>query len=179
MTEGGGNDWNTDDIESVDMNWNTPTGWTDSVSGMFEGLINFDSTEKLFIGDISPAIPDDSNEYIDTDRYHMLSFGIVGNNPNQEVAIGTCAMYIKWIDSSDEEYGWYNLLQNTGYSVGNGWDMWSTVGPVDLDSVSSFEWGNDDAKELWIRFQAGATSLPVVIPIDIRIGWIRLEESAQ
>lgn len=160
------------------MSWNTAKGWTDSVSGMFEGVMNYGSTSGFIIGDISLAIPDDFTEYIDTDRYHMLSFGIVCNNPNHPTIIGTCVMHIKWKDSNDVWHGWYNLLEGTNYSVGNGWDMWSTVGPVDLDNVSGLEWNSDDAKELWIRFQAGFPSFPV-FPVDIRIGWIRLEESAQ
>jgi len=175
MNEEKDNAWNTNDIEAVAMNWNTVKGWTDSVSGMFEGVIDYDTSSVYLLGDISLAIPNDSTRYIDTDTYHMLSFGMVGNNPNQPT-LGACAMHIRWIDSNDDTLGWCNLL-GSNYSVGNGWDSWGTVGPVDLDSIDNLEWGSNDAKELWISFRSGI-HFPFD-PVNIRIGWIRLEESVQ
>lgn len=174
-------DWNTNDIESIECNW-SDTSWTDSVSGMFEGILEFDSTAYYhFRGDISLAIPDSASKYIDTEKYHMLSFGITVNNPNR-LDDNACAMHIKWVDDADSTYGWSNLLTGTGYHVGNGWDRWSTVGPIDLRSDTSLHWGDGDARELWLRFQYRITLQPEPIdtlPLDVRIGWIRLEESAQ
>ncbi|MEN8207709.1 MAG: hypothetical protein ABFR50_00505 [Candidatus Fermentibacteria bacterium] len=57
----------------------------------------FDSTAAYhFIGDISLAIPDSVSKYIDTEKYHMLSFGITVNNPNT-LSDNACAMRIGWI----------------------------------------------------------------------------------
>ena len=173
MTEGGSNDWNTDDIEAVAENWNTSTGWTDSVSGMFEGVINYNSSTNWFIGDISLAVPQDST--INSDLYHMLSIGMVGNNLNQQGS-EACEMRIGWKDSHNQLHGWYDLLGSN--SIGNGWDQYSAIGPIDLNDIDSLNWGNDDASELWLRMQDEATLVDPPVPVDIRIGWIRLEESA-
>ena len=174
-------DWNTDDIEAVAINWDTTsTGWTDSVSGMFEGVINYDPVGYPFRGDISLAIPDDSTEYIDTDRYHILTFGIVADNPNQ-LGDDACAMFINWTDSADSSSGWKKLLYSAN-QVGNGWDEWGIVGPIDLDTLSGLGWDDDStlyAQELWFRFQAGEGTGPgSPDSISVRIGWVRLEESA-
>ncbi|MCK5116898.1 MAG: hypothetical protein KAR44_09885, partial [Candidatus Aegiribacteria sp.] len=179
MTEGGNNDWNTNDIEAIALNW-SDTSWTDSVSGMFEGVVDYDTSIGWFKGSISLAIREDSTEYIDTDRYHMLSFGIVANNPNT-TGDNACAMHIKWIDSADTSpYGWVNLLSEHGYHVGNGWDRWATVGPINLNNIHGLHWSDDSlfVKELWILMQGSGTSIDPPAPVDIRIGWIRLEESA-
>ena len=178
MTEGGSNDWHTADIEAVAENWNTSTGWTDSVSGMFEGMINYDTTTGWFKGEISLAIPEDSTEFIDTDRYHILSFGIVANNPNT-LSNNACEMFINWTDSADSTYGWKNLLYSTNH-IGNGWDEWGIVGPIDLDTLSGLGWGVDTiyAQELWLLMQGSGTVIDPPAPVDIRIGWVRLEESA-
>ncbi|MCK5117518.1 MAG: hypothetical protein KAR44_13030, partial [Candidatus Aegiribacteria sp.] len=181
MTEGGSNDWNTDDIEAIAENWNTSTGWTDSVSGMFEGVIDFDTLTEYFEGEISLAIPDSVSKYINTGTYHMLSFGIVVNNPNT-LSDNACSMKIAWRDALNNWNDYVGLLAGTGYHVGNGWDRWSVIGPIDLKADTSLHWGNGTAKELWIRFQYRITIQPEpldTLPLDIRIGWIRLEESAQ
>jgi len=111
----------------------------------------------------------------------MLSFAITVDNPNR-LDDNACAMLIKWIDSADSSPGWVSFLSEPGYHIGNGWDRWSVIGPIDLDSTSSLGWGNGTAKELWIRFQYSITPQPEpldTLPLDIRIGWVRLEESAQ
>ncbi len=170
-------DWHTDDIETIAWNW-SDTSWTDSVSGMFEGVINYDSIVFPFRGDISLAIPEDSTEYIDTDKYHMLSFGIVGINPEYPDRPKSCIMFFGWKDDENNWHDWQRLLKNTAYSVGNGWDQWRTIGPIDLNDIDSL-WSTEDAVELWLRFQSGnPDSLENPDPIHIRIGWVRLEESA-
>ena len=167
--------WHTGDIEAVAENWDNWTGWTDSVSGMFEGVIKYVPPGMPFHADISLAIPDSSDIYIDTDKYHMLSFGIVGNNLNS--AGGAFAMHIRWRDAHGALHGWNNLLGGD-YSVGNGWDEYSVIGPIDLKADTSLHWGNDDASELWLSLRSGCPFTPG-IPIDVRIGWFRLEESGQ
>jgi len=110
----------------------------------------------------------------------MLSFGITVNNPNR-LDDNACAMYIGWTDSADSSFGWVNLLNITSSHVGNGWDRWSVIGPIDLKADTSLHWGADTsyAQELWFRIQGAGSVVKPPEPVDIRIGWVRLEESAQ
>ena len=171
--------WNTSDIEAVANNWyTTATGWTDSVSSMFEGVVLSDSVTHNYTADLSLSIPNGSTRYIDTDLYHMLSFGIVGYNPNPQPG-GAFGLYVQWRDSLGAASGWKNLLAGTGYAVGNGWDQYAVVGPIDLDDVTALGWGSGKAAELWLRISAGPPPRPYPYdPIDVRIGWVLLEESA-
>ncbi len=173
-------DWHTNDIEAINLDWDTTSaGWTDSVSGMFEGMMNLHIASNDFRGSISLAIPEDSTEYIDTDKYHMLSFGIVGINPEYPNRPKACIMLIGWRDDEDIWHDWEKPLINTAFSIGKGWDEWCTIGPIDLNDIDSLHWGDYDASELWLRFQSGnPDSLENPDPIHIRIGWVRLEESA-
>ncbi|RKZ07589.1 hypothetical protein DRQ25_11220 [Candidatus Fermentibacteria bacterium] len=174
--------WHTGDIDAIDFNWDTTsTGWTDSVSGMFEGVLDYDTSTGWFKGAISLAIPDSVSKYINTGTYHMLSFGIVVNNPNT-LSDNACNMKFAWRDALNNWNDYVGLLAGTGYHVGNGWDRWSVIGPIDLKADTSLHWGDGNAKELWIRFQYSITPQPEpldTLPLDIRIGWVRLEESAQ
>jgi len=172
--------WNTSDIEAVANNWDTTaTGWTDSVSGMFEGVVLYDSITHNYTADLSLSIPDTSTRYIDTDIYHMLSLGIVGYNPYPDPG-GAFGLYVQWRDSTGTPSGWKNLLAGTDYAVGNGWDQYAVVGPIDLDDVSGLGWGSGTASELWLRVSAGPPPRPYPYdPIVVRIGWVLLEESAQ
>jgi hypothetical protein len=172
--------WNTSDIEAVANNWDTTsTGWTDSVSGMFEGVVLYDdSVTDDYRADISLAIPSSPSSYIDTDLYHMLSLGIVGYNPNPQPG-GAFGLYVQWRDSHGTLSDWKNLLEGTDYAVGNGWDQYTTIGPIDLDSVSELGWGSDKASALWLRINVSLPQGSPPDPIDVRIGWAKLEESAQ
>ena len=169
--------WNTADIEAVGLNWDTTsTGWTDSVSGMFEGVINYDTTLEDFRGTISLTIPQDST--IDSDMYHMLSFGVTVNNPNEPVGDGACSILLRW-RKSNGTWGcsWYGVM-GPSYYVSNGWAGWSEIGPIDLNDIDSLHWSDDDVSELWLMFKAACPFTPG-FPKDIRIGWIKLEESEQ
>ena len=152
------------------------TGWTDSVSGMFEGVIEFDSTLLFpFRGVISLAIPDTANKYIDAARYHMLSLGVTIDNPFVQESSSACSLLLRWWDSNGEPgCSWYGCMP--GYTVSNGWAGWSEIGPIDLNDIDSLNWGDDDVSELSLMFQAGD---PTIWPADslfsVRVGWIRLE----
>lgn len=171
--------WHTNDIDSVALNWDrTATGWTDSVSGMFEGVVMYDdSVTNDYRADISLAIPASPSQYIDTDLYHMLSLGIVGYNPYPDPG-GAFGLYVQWRDSTGYLIDWKNLLDGTDYAVGNGWDQYAVVGPIDLDDVTDLNWGSGKASELWIRIEVGLPPWIDPEPIDVRIGWVKLEESA-
>ena len=179
MDEDTSHAWNTSDIDSVALNWDTTSsGWTDSVSGMFEGVVLYDdSVTDDYRADISLAIPTSPSQYIDTDLYHMLSLGIVGYNPNPQPG-GAFGLYVQWRDSLGAASGWKNLLAGTGYAVGNGWDQYAVIGPIDLDDVIDLVWGSDKASALWLRIYSGLPPWGTPDPIDVRIGWIKLEESA-
>ncbi len=72
-------------------------------------------------------------------------------------------MFINWTDNADSSYGWNNLFYSTNH-IGNGWDSWTIVGPIDLDTLTGLGWDDDTtlcAQELWFRFQAGG-----VAPLD-------------
>ncbi len=170
--------WHTDDIDTIGLDWDTTaTAWTDSVSGMFEGIIDSDSLVESIYGAISLFVSDDSTEYIDPELYHMLSLGITVNNPNTEGSIGSL-LYMKWKDD-EGTWGsdWTNVLFQTGHFVLNGWDKWQTIGPVDLNDFASLDWGDDDVSELWLRVSPPLDSVSRPDPVDIRIGWVKLEES--
>jgi len=158
------------------------TGWTDSVSGMFEGSIRFDPGGNFdFKGDILLSVPEDTSQFIDTDRYHLFSMGIAVNN-SWRADDNPCAVLIEWTDASDSSYGWKNLLGST-WPISNGWDGYTIIGPIDLDLVGDSSWTDDYMSAIRLRFQSNAQlyPLPPDAPdsIDIRIGWIRLEESGQ
>ena len=179
MEEDSTDAWFTSDIEGIALNW-SDSAWTDSVSGMFEGSIRFDSSGSVdFRGDIYLSIPDDTSQYIETDRYHMLSMGIAVNNPWRRDN-NPCSIFIDWTDTENSSPGWSNLL-GSNFSLDNGWDGWRIVGPIDLDSIAGSEWADNDVTELRMRFQSNAQfySIPPDYPdsIDVRIGWMRLEEA--
>ena len=87
-------------------------------------------------------------------------------------------MKIAWRDAHNQWHGYAGLLGSTGYHVGNGWDGWSEIGPIDLNDIDSLHWSDDDVSELWLMFKAACPFTPG-FPKDIRIGWIKLEESEQ
>ena len=168
--------WNTDDIEAVSLNWDTTsTGWTDSVSGMFEGVIEYDSSGNVFEGAVSLAIPADS--LINSDLYHMLSLGVAVHNPNTSGNVA-CQMRVGWRDEEDDWHD-YVIFTDPNNHVDNGWDGWSVLGPLDLDTLSTLNWGTEDASELWLKVRAYLPPSTRPRPIDVRIGWVKLEESQQ
>jgi hypothetical protein len=178
MTEADTLDWHTTDITEVSGDWDTSqsTGWTDSVSGMFEGALKYDFNADRYTGDISLAIPSNPSAYIDTDLYHILSIGMVGING--DLGDESCAVWVRWKDSQGSWHGW----AETTLEAGNGRDAWEELGPIDLDDVSGLSWGGDAASDLELRFyHDGFGPSPPIDPHDtgIRIGWVKLEESAQ
>ena len=165
--------WHTDDIDEIDLDWDT-TAWTDSVSGMFEGILYSGSPADSVHGAISLAIPEDS--LLDSDKYHMLSLGITVNNPNISTFVA-CKLYIGWMEDDSTWHDYVKITGSVNY-VRNGWQNWMIVGPLDLDGFGSLDWGDEDVSEIWLRLSALADSVSSPDPVDVRIGWVRLEESA-
>ena len=111
MSEGGSNDWNTDDVVDISARW-LSSAWTDSVSGMFEGALDTTISGSLMKGNIQLAIPEDT--YFDSDDYFMLSFAGVSNNPMVSSSTDGCAIHIGFSDTTSTDITWANLSAATG-----------------------------------------------------------------
>ena len=168
-------DWHTNDISAIDGLWKA-TGFTDSISGMFEGALDPAISGTLFRGDISLAIPEDST--ISTDDFYNLSFGAVCMNPNSNATTAAGSiLHLWWIDSAGDTLT-ANLSNEIEIgAIRNGSDQWNTYGPLDLSTVSGLGWDNEEASEFWFSFRSGKPESPEVPkPIDIRVGWVKLTE---
>ncbi len=164
--------WNTDDIDYVWGLWDAG-GWTDSVSGVFEGVLAVppDSVE-LYSASLELHVASDTARWIDTERYHLLTFTGLSNNPNIDQPSNGCGWNIGWVDASGDTT-WHNFSATYG-GLGDGWQQWQEMGPVDMDTLG---WSDEPVQSLMMRFRTGkALPPPLLQPIDIRIGEIRLTE---
>jgi hypothetical protein len=80
-------------------------------------------------------------------------------------------------------YRYFNLLLNheRSLNLGSGRDQWRVLGPIDLNDVDNLSWGDGGlAEELELSIRGGLPSPPPagIQQVGIRIGWVRLEESA-
>jgi hypothetical protein len=168
--------WHTDDIVAIGGEWQS-AGFTDSISGMFEGVLSTAISGSLLIGDVSLNV--DENLPIDTDLYRNLSFAAVCMNPNPNATPEAGAVaHLWWIDSSGDTT---SAVNNSSFdeigAIRNGNTEWRECGPLDLSSVNGLNWSDADAVELWLSFRTGKPNPPAVPqPVDIRIGWIKLTE---
>ena len=142
----------------------------------FDAIEQYTTAESLYYESdsisIRTTIVDDLA--VNTDNHPFLWFYEVYDEANSKQGRHAVEDTLPWND-------YVGLLAGTGYHVGNGWDRWSVIGPIDLKADTSLHWGTGTAKELWIRFQFGFEGIVPGSPepIDVRIGWFRLEESAQ
>ncbi len=137
--------WKTFDIDSLTGCWG---GYTDSISGMFEGVLsNPTQSNHLYLNTGTG-----SSEYIDADRFH--NFWIAGRSER------TVTMGVYWIDSHD----------NTGYiAVVDTLEATAADhGPYDLSALSE-DW-TGDIRKLWLEFHGSNVSS------NVRIGWVKLTE---
>jgi len=171
MTEGGSNPWHTDDITDVALYWDN-TAWTDSVSGMFEGVLEPPPFgEQFFRGDIILDMPGNQNGWINADEYQMISLSGVCNNPNIYQPFNGCGFFLFWRDRTQTLY-FHNISSEMG-GLGDGWDQWKVFDPIDMNGVSGW---SGMIHDIGLRFQVSIPDPPQIIqPIDLRIGWIRLE----
>jgi len=174
MMESGDSAWQTYDIEAIDGDW-LSSAWTDSVGGMFEGALDRTSQSNPIPGSISLAIPENSGRWIDSDTYRMLSFAGVWYTP--DYSPGTeMPTFIMWRDSQGEYSDWHNISSVVS-SLTNGWNQFHTSGPLDLTTlVDDVPWSDNSIQELWLRFQMGKPD-PITSDPQIRLSWVRLEES--
>ncbi|MCD6587570.1 MAG: hypothetical protein J7K88_03370 [Candidatus Fermentibacteraceae bacterium] len=142
--------WYTNDIDTLTGCWG---GYTDSISGMFEGVLSNPTTANALYLNTGTG----SSDYIDADRFHNLS--LAGMSETKTV------ITVHWLDSHE----------NTGYiALTNPADTLRSVaadlGPWDLTSLSGSWTG--DMQMFWLQF----TSPNSMSPADVRIGWVKLTE---
>ena len=139
--------WHTSDIDSL-VGWRMDSTLTDSISGMFEGVIpNPSNTNRVYLS-VHRLKP------INPDRYSMLSLAGIALERSLSV-------YLGWRNEEDSVY-----VVDTGVDIGTDW---VEATPVSIDSISG-AWDNDDIKEIWLEFRG--TNLNT----SVRLGWIKLTE---
>ncbi len=58
--------------------------------------------------------------------------------------------------------------------------MYYSISPREINQYFvSLDWGDEDATELRLKISALGNTESIPDPIDVRIGWVRLEESGQ
>jgi hypothetical protein len=140
--------WYTYDIDSL-QHWES-SDYTDSITGMFEGVIDGDSffTNRLYL-----HMPTDSSDYLDGDTYNQFSL------------VGKCArvakVWLGWVESDDTTDSVCVVD-----SMATGYKIW---GAADLDSL----WSGTTIRLLWLRFEA---YLYPGSDFPVRIGQVRLTE---
>jgi hypothetical protein len=148
MTEATGNLWHTEDIVET-AGW-SDSAFTDSVSGMFEGVLPDPSLYDALVLNTGSG----SGDWIDSGLYHR--FSLAGR------ADGQLSIRVYWEDShGDTSY------VDTGESLVQ---EWREIGPVALDGIVGSGWGDDPVRKFWIGFGGGN------VPRSVRLGWVRLTE---
>ena len=148
MTEATGNLWHTEDIAET-AGWND-SAFTDSVSGMFEGVLSDPSAYDALVLNTGSG----SGDWIDSGLYDR--FSLAGR------ADGQLSIRVYWEDShGDTSY------VDTGQNLNQ---TWQEIGPVALDGIVGSSWGDDPMRKFWIGFGGGN------IPRSVRMGWVRLTE---
>jgi len=141
-------DWYTSDVDTL-IGWNMDSTLTDSISGMFEGIIPDPSdTNRLYlelhkIKEINP------------ERYHMLSLAGIAMERSLDV-------YLGWRDVEDDVYA-----VDTGLDIS---PDWIETDPISIGSISG-DWGDYDVEEIWLEFRTDRTD-----ETSVRLGWVRLTE---
>ena len=140
-------EWHTSDIDTL-IGWSMDSTLTDSISGMFEGVIpNPSDTNRVYLNvhDIKPIEPD---------RFYMLNLAGIAMERSLSV-------YLGWRNEEDSVY-----VVDTGIDIGTDW---VEAAPVSIDNISG-DWDNDDIKEIWLEFRGSS------LPTSIRLGWVRMTE---
>ncbi len=167
--------WHTKDIAAIGGLWES-TGFTDSISGMFEGILDPGISGNQFTGDISLAIQEDS--LIDTDSFYNLSFAAVCMSPNGNSTVARGTDLYLWCVAANGDTLTANLSNEIEIgSIRNGTDQWEMYGPLDLRTVNGLGWNSDGVSEFWLSFRIEKPAMPAIPkPIDIRVGWVKLTE---
>lgn len=141
-------DWKTNDIDSLTGCWDS-SEYTDSISGMFEGVLtNPTQANALYLN-----IGSGSSDYIDADKFINLS--LAGRSSV------TAAIELHWINARDDTS-----------SVALGDTLKATardIGPIDVSGLTGSTWGGD-IKKIWLELYGGN------VESSVRIGWVKLTE---
>jgi hypothetical protein len=148
MTEATGHLWHTDDIvETALLN---DSAFTDSISGMFEGVLTDPSAYDALVLNTGSSLGD----WIDSGLYHR--FSLAGR------ADGQLSIRVYWEDSHGD-----TSFVDTGQSLVQ---EWRVIDPIALDEIMGSSWGDDPVRKFWIDFGGGN------VPRSVRMGWVRLTE---
>jgi hypothetical protein len=142
--------WHTADIDTL-VGWGLDSTLTDSVSGMFEGMVVDPSATNRVYFRVA------GNEPIRPDVYHMLSLAGIALDRSLSV-------YVGWINVEDDRY-----VVDTGLDLGPGW---TEAGAVDLNSLSA-RWEDADVEAFWLEFRGSSLSTLV------RLGWVKLTNGGE
>jgi len=139
-------DWYTSDVDTL-IGWSST--FTDSISGMFEGVISDpNDTNRLYL-------ELDKIKEINPERYHMLSLAGI-------TMVRSLDVYLGWRDDRDSVY-----VVDTGLDIS---PDWIETDPLSIGSISG-DWGDYDVEEIWFEFRAGSQ-----LATSVRLGWVRLTE---
>lgn len=139
--------WYTTDIDSLTGAWDR-TAYTDSISGMFEGLLASPADSNALYLNIGTGIGD----YIDADTYHNLSFAGRSNIAS--------TVTLHWVDSANDS-GQVSLGDTLRATAAD-------FGPYDISSLSE-SW-DGYIKLLWFELHGGN------VESNVRFGWVKLTE---
>ena len=139
--------WHTSDIDSL-IGWNMDSTLTDSISGMFEGIITDPSDTNRVYLDVNSIKP------IEPDRFNMLS--LAGLAMERSLSV-----YLGWKDEDSLVY-----VIDTGLDLTT---EWLESDPVSIGSLSS-DWDTLEVEEIWLEFRG------TNIDTSVRLGWVELTE---
>jgi len=141
--------WKTDDIVGM-SGWNS-TLYTDSISGMFEGVITNPSASNSMELNLGTG----SSYYIDTYKYQNIS--LAGK------AVNDLDITVHWLDEDSVAHD-----VDLGIALD---DDWAELGPVSILDLDS-DWDDSDAIRFWLEFSSDSHTSATAV----RIGWIKLTE---
>jgi len=135
--------WHTYDIVQL-VGYST---FTDSISGMFEGVLDDPSDSNLLELRVS------STERINTTEYHMLSLAGLSDD--------TLDITLGWMDVNSTVH-----RLDIGESLG---PDWAEIGPVDLSALIGSVWTAANARRVWLELDSENDD-----PVRVRLGWVKL-----
>jgi len=147
--------WDMTEASRCTLSWHTYdipmlTGYstfTDSVSGMFEGVLDDPSDSNLLELRVS------STERINTTEYHMLSLAGLADD--------TLDITVGWMDVHSTVH-----RLDIGESLG---PDWAEIDPVDLSELTGSAWADANARRVWLELDSGDDD-----PVRVRLGWVKL-----
>jgi hypothetical protein len=152
--------WDMTEASPCTLSWHTYdipmlTGYstfTDSISGMFEGVLDDPSDSNLLELRVS------SSERINTTEYHMLSLAGLADD--------TLDIIVGWMDMNSTVH-----RLDIGETLG---PNWAEIGPVDLSELTGSAWTAANARRVWLELDSGDDD-----PVRVRLGWVKLTNGGE